>query len=152
VFVLWYSFQMKKGIDNIGIAVIPFAHDGQGNYVVGLRTKKCRDEHNVWEPTGGGGLKHGETIEEGVIREMKEELGVTPFNLKSLGVREVFRDIDGQKSHWIMFDYKVQVDPSQVKIMEPDKCSELRWCKPEDIPHPQHSQFPIFIEANKDKL
>lgn len=143
---------MKKGFEYIGVAIVPFAHDGEGNYVVGLRTDKCRDEHNCWEPTGGGALKHGETLEEGVVREMQEELGATPFNLEYLGMREVFREIDGRQSHWLAFDYRVQVNPAEVKIMEPEKCSELRWCKPHEIPKPLHSQFPIFLEQHKDKL
>lgn len=143
---------MKKGIDYIGVAVVPFAHDGQGNYVLGLRTENCRDEHNRWEPTGGGGLEHGESIEEAIKREVKEEIGTTPFNLEYLGVREVFREHDGQKTHWLAFDYKVEVKPEEVKIMEPHMCAELRWCKIDEIPEPMHSQFPFFLDKYKDKL
>ena len=143
---------MKKGIDYTGIAVIPFSHDGNGKYVVGLRTENCRDERNRWEPTGGGGLEHGETCDEAVIREIKEELGVTAFNVEFLGTREIFRETEGKTSHWIMFDYRVQVKPEEVKIMEPDMCSELRWCAIDEIPEPKHSQFSVFLEKYKDKL
>ena len=143
---------MKKGIDYIGIAVVPFAHDGKGNYVLGLRTENCRDEHNRWEPTGGGGLEHGETIEGAISREIQEEIAAKPFNFEYLGMREVFREHEGKKTHWITFDYKVQVDPEKVKIMEPEMCAELRWCKIHEIPEPMHSQFPIFLERYKDKL
>lgn len=143
---------MKKGIDFTGIAAIPFVHDGNGEYVVGLRTEKCRDEHNCWEPIGGGGLKVGETIEETLHRELIEELGTSPVKIESLGYREVFREVDGKKSHWIMFDFKVQVDRTEVKIMEPEMCSELRWCKPNEVPKPMLSAFPAFLEKYKDKL
>lgn len=143
---------MIKGIDFIGIAVIPFIHDGEGNYVVGLRTNKCRDEHDRWEPTGGGGVKIGETTEEAVLREVQEELGTKPFNIIALGHREVFREHEGKITHWICFDFKAQVDPTKVKIMEPDKCAELRWCKHTEIPEPMVSQFPLFLEKHKDIL
>lgn len=143
---------MKKGIDYIGIAVVPFVHDGSGKYVLGLRTDKCRDEHNRWEPTGGGGLEYGETVEEGIVREVQEELQAKPFNLEFLGTREVFREHEGKKTHWITFDYKAQVNSEEIKIMEPEMCSELRWCRIEEIPEPMHSQFPVFLEKYKDKL
>ena len=69
-----------------------------------------------------------------------------------MGFREVFREIDGKKSHWVAFDYKAQIDPKDVSITEPDKCTELRWCAIDEIPQPQHSQFPLFLEKYKDQL
>ena len=143
---------MKKGLDYIGIAVVPFVHDGNGKYVLGLRTENCRDEHNRWEPTGGGGLRQGELIESGILREVQEEINAVPFNFERLGYREVFRELDEQKTHWLVFDYRVQVNPADVKIMEPDMCSELRWCTIDEIPEPRHSQFPVFLEKYKDQL
>ncbi len=143
---------MIKGKDYIGVAAITFIHDGQGNYLVGLRTDKCRDEHFTWEPLGGGGVKFGERIEEAIVREVKEETGAVPFNIEFLGRREPIRIHEGEKTHWIAFDYKAEVDPRQVKIMEPEKCSEIRWCKINQIPEPMHSQFPLFLETYKDKF
>lgn len=143
---------MTKGVDYIGATVVPFSHDGNGKYLLGLRTEKCRDEQGCWEPTGGGGLEHGETIEEGLIREVQEEIGTKPFNIEYLGFREVFREANGKKTHWLVFDYKVQVKPEEVKIMEPEMCSELRWCAIDEIPEPAHSQFPIFLEKYKEFL
>lgn len=143
---------MQKGVDYIGISIIPFAHDGAGKYVVGLRTENCKDEQNHWEPTGGGGVEHGESLEEALIREVQEEIHAKPFNIEYLGMREVFRKHEGKTTHWIAFDYKVQVDPKEVKIMEPHKCAKLRWCTLDEIPEPMHSQFPLFLEKYKDKL
>ena len=143
---------MIKGVDYTGIAVVPISHDGKGKYLLGKRTDKCRDEHNRWEPTGGGGVEVGEELESALVRELKEEIGATPFNIEYLGMRQVFREHDGKKTHWIAFDYRVQVDPNEVKIMEPDMCSELSWFALGDFPEPQHSQFPIFLEKYKDQL
>ena len=143
---------MQKGVDYIGIAVVPFLHDGEGNYLLSLRTENCRDEHHTWEPLGGGGLKFGETLEEAILREVKEETGAVPFNFEYLGLREVFREHDGFKTHWLAFDYRAQVNPDDVSIMEPEMSAEIRWCTPNEIPIPMHSQFPIFLENYKDKL
>ncbi len=143
---------MQKGVDYIGVAVVPFLHDGQGNYLLSLRTDKCRDEHFCWEPLGGGGLKFGELIEDAILREVQEEAGAKPFNLEYLGLREVQREHEGKKTHWLAFDYRAQVNPEEVKIMEPEKCTEIRWCTIEEIPNPLHSQFPLFLERYRDRL
>lgn len=143
---------MQRGIDHIGVAVVPFSHDGNGKYLLGLRTDKCRDEQGRWEPTGGGSIEHGEALEEALIREVREEIGAKPFNIEFLGFREVFREFDGKRTHWVAFDYRVQVDPAEVRIMEPEMCAQLRWCAIDAIPEPAHSQFPVFLEKYKDKL
>lgn len=143
---------MIKGVDFIGVAVVPFLHDGNGKYLVGLRTDKCRDEHFTWEPLGGGGLKFGELIEEAIAREVQEEAEAIPFNFEYLGIREVHREHEGKKTHWLAFDYRAQVNPNEVRLMESDKCAEIRWCAIDEIPQPLHLQFPLFLERYKDTL
>jgi len=143
---------MIKGVNHIGVSVIPFLHDGNGRYLVGLRTEKCRDEHHTWEPLGGGGLMFGELLEQAVVREVQEETGATPFAIEFLGTREVLREHEGSKTHWLAFDYRAQVDLVLVRITEPEKCAEIRWCTITEIPRPQHSQFPYFLEKYKAQL
>jgi len=143
---------MVKGTDYIGSAVITLCHDGNGKYLMGLRSDQCRDEHNRWDPIGSGGIEFGDSIEETIGKEVKEECGADVIDVEFLGTREVFREHGGKPTHWIQFDYRVRIDPSQVKIMEPEKCLELRWCTIDEIPEPQHSQFPAFLEKYKDKL
>ncbi len=127
-------------------------HDGNGNYLISQRGMGCRDEHGRWEPAGGGGVEHGEALEDAVRREVLEECGAAVLSIEPMGTREVFRDMDGRKSHYVAFDFKVLIDPSNVHVTEPDKCTELRWCTVDAIPEPQHSQFPYFLEKYKDRL
>jgi 8-oxo-dGTP diphosphatase len=143
---------MQKGFDYIGVAVVTMCHDGNGNYCISQRGSRCRDEQGMWEPAGGGGVEHGESLSDAVRREVKEECGATAQDIEYLGFREVFREIDGKKSHYVAFDFKARINPDEVSITEPDKCAELRWCSLADIPKPQHSQFPYFLEKYKDKL
>ena len=137
---------MKKGVDFTGIVVCNLCHDGQGNYVLGFRSDKCRDEHFTWEPTGSGGLKFGELVAEGVRREVEEELGVVPINIEFLGIHEAIREIDGSKTHWIYIVNKVEVDRDTVQITEPDKCLKQGWFKKDGFPAPLMSQFPPVLE------
>ncbi|MCA9354187.1 MAG: NUDIX hydrolase [Candidatus Kaiserbacteria bacterium] len=143
---------MKKGFDFIGVAVTTMCHDGRGKYLLEHRSDKCRDEHFTWSPVGSGGIKFGETIEEAIHREVKEECNASVVAIEKLGIREVFREIDGKITHWIQHDFKVEIDPTEVQINEPEKCLELKWFALEDFPEPQHSQFPYFLKKYKDKL
>ncbi len=142
---------MKKGFDYIGVCVCFYCHDGQGNYVFHKRSEQCRDEQGAWD-CGGGGVKFGESIPEAVEREVQEEYGVKPLEITELGYSDVFRDIDGQKSHWLAFRFKVLVDRDKVINNEPHKHDELTWCTIDNPPTPLHSQIPEELVRFKGKL
>ena len=141
----------KIGIDEIGIAVSCFCHDGKGKYLLEKRSANARDEQGRWNP-GGGTVEFGETIEDAIRRELKEEYCVDVLGHEFLGYRDVHREINGRKSHWILLDFKVLIDPAQAKIGEPDVIDELRWVTIDDIPTPMHSFFPAYLEKYKGKL
>jgi 8-oxo-dGTP pyrophosphatase MutT (NUDIX family) len=143
---------MKIGFDYIGNAAVTLCHDGKGKYLVGLRSENCRDEKCTWDPISSGAIEFGQTIEETIYREVKEECNAKVINIEKLGVREVFREVEGQQTHWIQHDFLVEIDPTEIRINEPDKCLELRWCALDEIPEPRHSQFPVFLHKYKDKL
>ena len=74
------------------------------------------------------------------------------ISFEFLGFRDVHREHDGQKTHWIALDFKVLVDPANVKINEPHKFDELGWFTMNTLPKPWHSQFPEFLEKYHGKL
>ena len=143
----------KKGVDFIGVAVVFLCHDGHGNYVMYKRSKGSRDEHDTWD-IGGGGVKFGERLEEALRREIKEEYSTEVVHAEYLGFREVHRKLpDDRTTHWICFDYKVEVVRDQVSIGEPEHIDEIRWWRTiDDIPTPRMSQLNYFLEKYKDKL
>lgn len=142
---------MKKGIDYIGLAVCFYCHDGQGNYLFHKRSANCRDEIGVWD-YGGGSVRHGETVEEALAREIKEEFNVEPIAYEELGHSDVIREIDGQLCHWHGFRYKVLVDRDLVINNEPEKHEELGWFTLDALPSPLHSEIPKELKWYKDKL
>ena len=122
--------------------------------MISRRSTNARDEHGTWDP-GGGGLKFGERIEDAVRREVLEEYCATALAIEFVGYRDVFRSMNGQQTHWLMFDHKVLVDPAEVKIGEPHKCDGLRWVTLEEvvaIDEPMHSQFPAFLGKNLERF
>ena len=143
---------MKSGIDNIGVCVVFYCHDGKGNVLLSKRTKYSRDEHGKWDP-GGGEVDFGEPILKTLKREIKEEYGTNILESEFLGVRDVHRlDEKERKTHWIALDYKVLVDVKKVKNVDPRKHEAVEWFSLNDLPKPLHSQFPKFIKIYKKNL
>ena len=142
---------MKKGEDFVGVTVVFICHDGEGNYVLNKRSVNCRDEHGRWD-CGGGGLEHGDTAEATLHKEITEELCTDVLASKFLGFRDVHREHDGKKTHWIALDFKVLVDRQKVRIGEPHKFDEIGWFKIDALPTPLHSQFPLFLEKYHEDL
>lgn len=142
---------MEKGQDYIGVAVIYFCHDGNGNFVFNKRSNNCRDEHGNWD-IGGGGLELHDTVENTLRKEIKEEYCVEVLEYEFLGYRDVHRDQNGKKTHWIALDFKVKVDRNKVKNGEPHKFSEIGWFSLGNLPSPLHSQIPNAIKLYEGKL
>ncbi|OGH25084.1 MAG: hypothetical protein A3B47_03245 [Candidatus Levybacteria bacterium RIFCSPLOWO2_01_FULL_39_24] len=143
---------MEKGIDCIGVGVVFFCHDGEGNVLLSKRSKKCRDEWDTWDP-GGGSVEVGETVTDTVSREVREEYCTDVINSEILGFRDVHRvDEKGNGTHWIALDFKVLVNREKVKNGVPQKHSEIKWFKINNLPTPLHSQLPFFLKKYKEKL
>lgn len=56
-----------------------------GRVLLGLRSTSARSHHGQWDVIGGH-REPGETDEQAMVRELQEELGVTPTTYKSAGV------------------------------------------------------------------
>lgn len=142
---------MQKGVDYTGVAIVFFCHDGKGKVLMNKRTQKCRDEQGRWD-IGAGGVEFGVPTEENLRSEIKEEYGATVLDYEFLGFRDVHRENDGKKTHWIGLDFKVLIEPSTVKNGEPHKFDEVKWFTLDTLPSPTHSQLPNFLKKYDDKL
>jgi len=142
---------MKKGFDYTGVSVIYFCHDGRGNFLMNKRGSQCRDEHGCWD-CGGGGLDFGERVEDGLRREIQEEYCTEVLEYEFLGFRDVHREHDGKKTHWIALDFKVRVDRDKAKNGVPDMHETIEWFRLHDLPRPLHSQMQFTLDKYKDKL
>jgi len=131
---------LRRGVDHIGISASFIIHDGKGNILLQKRGLGARDENGNWD-IGGGAIEFGESIDEAVKREIQEELCTEPLDIQFLTVYDVFREHQGTKTHWVAIIHSVLVDPTKVKIGEPEKIDELGWFTSDKLPTPLHSQF-----------
>lgn len=142
---------MRKGEDFTGVTVVYFCHDGAGRVLLGKRSQHARDEQGRWD-IGGGGLEFGDTAEATLRREIKEEYCADVLAFEFLGFRDVLREREGKRTHWVALDFKVRIDPAGVAIGEPHKFDDLQWFTLATLPEPIHSQFPTFFERYRDRL
>jgi 8-oxo-dGTP diphosphatase len=145
------DMNIRKGIDCVGITIVYFCHDGEGNVVLGKRSKNARDEQGRWD-IGGGALEHGDTVENTLRKEIHEEYCTDVLGYEYLGYRDVHRTVQGTRTHWIALDFKVLVDREKVRVGEPHKFDAVEWFKLDSLPDEIHSQLPVFLEKYKERL
>ena len=129
---------MLPGVDYTGVSIGFLCHDGQGNFLFHKRSKHCRDEQGKWD-WGGGKMEFGETIEQALRREIKEEYGCDVFSID-----EVLRPVDwvneigGKLSYWVILHHIVRVNRDEVKNNEPRSIDEIGWFTLDTLPTPMH--------------
>ena len=131
---------MKPGIDYIGVGTCAVCHDGQKSLFLNLRSRNCRDEWGHWDNSGGK-LEFGETPDECMIRELREEYGCSPIKWQKGAPVNAIRVNNGVKSHWLILTYLVQIDRAQARNGEPTKFDQVGWFSIDQLPDNMHSKF-----------
>ncbi len=142
---------MKKGKDYIGVGVVFICHDGQGNILMHKRSAACRDEQGRWD-VGGGSMEVGETFEEAVRREVREEYGTEPVRVELASVQNLLRGGGEALSHWVSAVHVVLVDRESATVGEPEKADEIGWFPLGAFPTPVHSCLAIVLDAARPTL
>lgn len=146
------TLRKHKGVSFVGVSAAFFCHDGEGSFYMARRSAAARDEQGAWD-AGGGGVKIGETVEQTIRREVKEEYGADVLEMEFLGYDDVFRTLaDGTPTHWLAVRFAVRVDPTQVHICEPEAHDDGAWFTRETLPSPLHSQFLPFLKKYEKQL
>jgi len=101
-----------------------------GKVLLGLRAPTKKVWPNHWD-TIGGRVEDGESLEEALVREVQEEVGVTPTRFTLIAtVRERQPDIYGKALHHVYVVTGWQGgDPANVC----DEHTELKWFSVSDM-------------------
>ena len=137
---------MKAGLNYPGVAVSFFCHDGNGNFVFHKRGKGARAHHGTWD-NGGGGMEHGETIEEALFRELKEEYTCEGIIEERLSPICSLTETEDGLHHWVVHPFIIKVDPKEVTIGEPHMMEEITWFNKETLPEILHRDV---LDQNKE--
>jgi 8-oxo-dGTP diphosphatase len=126
---------------NVGIAIL--IKNNKGQILLGQRISKLGN--GTWAPPGGK-LEKGETIEDSIIRETKEETGMI---LKTMKFNCITNDIFDEDTHFVT----IYMDAIEIygfpTLMEPDKCVEWKYFDLNNLPENLFLCFKNFIEGKK---
>ena len=126
-----YYFGMKKGIDYIGVGTGAIIFNKDGALFLAKRGKEARNEKHKWEFPGGS-VEFGETLENALVREVREEFG---FVIKVIQLLDVVNHIlPKEKQHWVSPTYLCSYRSGEPCILEPHKCEEIGWFSLNKIP------------------
>lgn len=141
----------KPGKDYVGVATPFYCLDSNGCILFQKRSSNTRDESGRWDP-GSGKLEKGLTLEENVKKEVKEELSADAEIIGRLPAHGIFREHEGEDTHWLAACFFVRVDRDEVKLNEPEKIDELKWAEIGDFPEPIHTGFKDTFDEYREQF
>lgn len=122
---------MERGVDYIGVGVGAVIVNEDGKLFLARRGPKSKNERGLWEFPGGS-VEFGEKLEVALAREIKEEYGVEIEVGELLDV--VNHILPDENQHWVSPSYLCKIISGEPRICEPDRCTEIGWFYPHDMP------------------
>lgn len=134
------SIVVGKDVIGVGVGALIFNDDGQ--LLLSKRGNLAKNERGKWEIPGGG-IEYGETLQAGLKREVKEELGISIEILELLDICDHILPDEGQ--HWVSPTYICRITNGTPQILEPGKSDEIGWFTLEEA-----EKLPLSQVTKKD--
>ncbi|WP_050607670.1 NUDIX domain-containing protein [Clostridium niameyense] len=120
---------MEKGRDYIGVGVGAVILNEKRQMLLLLRERS--PEKGYW-CIPGGKVEFGETIEDAIKREVKEEVNVDVEIIKLIGVTNHI--VLKEEVHWVAPTFLTKITQGKVKNMEPQKHKDMKWFSINNMP------------------
>jgi mutator protein MutT len=134
------------------VGALLLKHDGLLRILLGKRAATRTFYPNVWDMPGGH-CEPGETPEQTLVRELREEIGITPTEWRAAGVVEVPTLADGEGL--VLHLYTVTAWTGSPVNRQPDEHSEIAWFSLDaacrlDLAHPSYpALFRRMLQAGE---
>ena len=102
------------------------------------------DDH--WAAAAAGHVEKGETAYDAARREALEEIAVSDLDLTFVSAMQRTRGGEPIDER-IDFFFTARSWSGEPRIVEPQKCAELRWCALDDLPDPVVPHERSVLEA-----
>jgi 8-oxo-dGTP pyrophosphatase MutT (NUDIX family) len=106
------------------------------------------DDH--WATAAAGHVEQGESVFEAAAREASEELGVTDLELEPLCAMHRTGATGDPIDERVDYFLRAVTWSGEPRIIEPDKCADLRWFELDELPTPVVPHELQVIEALRD--
>lgn len=116
---------MLPNVQMIGCSFLPVDLAEQ-RILISRRSEKKKHFPGQWE-TIGGNLEFGESFDECMLREVREEIGCTPTQYRQLHSRAMY--IDGRLYVTIAYIGRIATPPQKNDL----EISELAWIQEDEI-------------------
>jgi len=92
----------------------------------------------------GGKLEFGEDIIDCARREVLEEVGIMINDIRPGSYTNDY--FEKENIHFVSIVVVAEYESGTVTVIEPDKCSEWRWCEWDDMPQPLFLPMQNLVE------
>ncbi len=106
------------------------------------------DDH--WAAAAAGHVEKGETAYDAARREAREEIDVRDLDLAFVTAMQRTRGGEPIDER-VDFFFTARSWVGEPRIVEPEKCAELRWCPLDDLPEPVVPHELQVLSAVRDR-
>lgn len=115
------------------------------------RSSNVRTYPNLWAYTIGGHVLAGEKLEQAIIREMFEELGLQ-ISMSDIKFGFMNKNQDIENNNQLDYVYILQKDLDDLSVikMDPMEVSEISWIDIDELKRRSQAKNPTFVPRTKE--